>query len=294
MKKILAVSGGVDSMVLFDIYKKDPNVVVAHFNHGTRPSADADEKFVREKCAGANIECFVGRTKLGPNSSEEAARELRYKFLFDLRDKISSKAQDEVRIYTAHHLDDLVESVFINLLRGTGWRGLTPFSGNVFRPFLSGDVLLPESKADILVYAARHKISFREDPTNFSDKYMRNRIREKLLTLDPQTHYELNQKIKKLYFSQKEIRAGIDSIVNELIPKDGVFKREWFFNGSSDPIFDEVCSEILKAALSKKNIFLTRPQMENFLLAIRTYEPEKSFNLPKDKLIKIHKNYFKI
>lgn len=281
-------------MVLFDIYKKDPSVVVAHFDHGTRPSADADEKFVRKKCAEANVECFVGHAKLGPNSSEEAARELRYKFLFDLREKISTKTRDKVRIYTAHHLDDLVESVFINLLRGTGWRGLAPFSSDVFRPFLSGDVLLPESKADILVYAARHKISFREDPTNFSDKYMRNRIREKLVTLDPQTHYELNQKIKKLYFSQKKIRTETGSIVNDLIPKDGVFKRDWFFNNSSDPYFDEVYSEILKAALSQKNLFLTRPQIENFLLAIRTYEPEKSFNLPKDKLIKIHKNYFKI
>ena len=291
MKKILAVSGGVDSMVLLDIFKNEPNILVAHFNHGTRKSADDDEAFVRRRCKELGVDITVGHSKLGANVSEETAREARYDFLFSIRDDILKRVPgEEVLIYTAHHLDDLVESVSINLMRGTAWRGLTPFSmPGTFRPFLSGDVLLPESKADILTYASRNKITFREDPTNSSDKYTRNRIREKIKTMEPEEHFRLNQEIKKLYFAQQKIRNEIEEILESLMPEDGVFKREWFSN-----LDDNVATEILRFALEKKDVKLTGPQLLDFLSAIRTYSPEKKFNLPGDRLITIHKNHFSI
>ncbi len=278
-------------MVLLDIFKNDPNILVAHFNHGTRKSADDDEAFVKRRCEELGVDFVAGHAELGDGASEEAAREARYKFLFELRDSVLARVPgEEVLIFTAHHLDDLVESVFINLMRGTSWRGLTPFNmPGTFRPFLSDDVLLPESKGDILTYAARNKISFREDPTNSSDKYMRNRIREKIKTLNPEEHFELNQKMKVLYFSQQKIRDEVEEILGSLMSEDGVFKRAWF----SD-LDDKVAIEILRFALEKKDIKLTGPQLLDFLKAIRTYAPEKKFNLPGDRLITIHKNHFKI
>ena len=289
MKKILAVSGGVDSMVLLDIFKDDKDVLVAHFNHGTRKSADDDEEFVKECCKKYNVSVVTDKAKLGSDASEETAREARYNFLFSVRDSVKKRVpNEEVMIYTAHHLDDLVESVFINLSRGTSWRGLTPFStAGVFRPFLSDDVLLPESKGDILTYAARHKITFREDPTNSSDKYLRNRIREKIKPMDPEEHFALNQKMKKLYFSQTEIRNEIERILEDLMPEDGVFKRAWFKD-----LDDNIAIEILRFALNKCDLSLTGPQLNDFLNAIRTYQPEKKFNLPEGRLITIHKNHF--
>lgn len=291
MKKVLAVSGGVDSMVLLDLFKNDPDILVAHFNHGTRKSADDDEEFVRKKCEELNVAFTAGHAKLGENTSEEAAREARYKFLFSLRDDIKKRVPgEEVLIYTAHHLDDLVESIFINLSRGTGWRGLTPFNmPGTFRPFLSGDVLLPESKGDILTYAARHKISFREDPTNSSEKYLRNRIRWAIKIMDPGVRFDLNQTMKEMYFSQQKIRTEIEEILESLMPKDGVFERAWF-----KVLDNKTAIEFLRFALEKNNIKLTGPQLNDFLSAIRTYSPEKKFNLPEDRLITIHKNYFKI
>jgi len=287
MKKILAVSGGMDSMVLLDLFKDDENILVAHFNHGTRKSADDDEAFVQKRCEELGVKIIVGKSELGPNVSEEKAREARYKFLFKVReDVLKQSPNEEVKIFTAHHLDDLVESVFINLIRGTSWRGLTPFSTeNVVRPFLLDDVLMPESKADILVYAARNKIVFREDPTNSSDKYLRNRIREIVSTMEPEEHFKLNQKIKTLYFSQQKKRAEIEEILDSMMPENGVLKRGWF----SD-LDDKVSIEILRFALEKNEIKLTGPQLNDFLFAIRNYVPEKKFNLPNDKLVTIHKN----
>src|SRR5574344_316804 len=293
MKKILAVSGGVDSMVLLDIYKNDPEVVVAHFNHGTRPSADDDQAFVEQKCGTLHIQFFTQKANLGPNVSEEIARAKRYDFFNQIARQISANknlANDEfpndVKIYTAHHADDLAESVFINLLRGTGWRGLCPFSRpEVVRPFLDfDDVLLPRSKADILSYASYHKISFRQDPTNVSDKYLRNRIREKLSTLEPQMKFDLLEKIYKLYKKQLLIKSEILEIEQNILPQDGIYNRADFMK-----MDDTVALEILKVLTSE-----TEPTCERFLNAIRTYAPEKSYNLSDDKLIKIHKNYFKI
>ncbi len=297
MKKILAISGGVDSMVLLDIFRKDPDILVAHFNHGTRDSAEEDEKFVKEKCKELGVAFCSDKLVLGEKVSEETAREKRYIFLERIRQDIEKKSGTKTMIFTAHHLDDLVESVLINLIRGTGWRGLTPFSAKkVIRPFLANDPLLPESKGDILTYAYRHKISFREDPSNSSDKYLRNRIRQKLQSIRPEKKYELNQKIKMLYFLQQSLRSEITEICNELVEKKILvagdmeirkYRREFFVE-----LDKNIAIEILHAILEKEHLSLTNPQMENFLEAILKYEANKYFNLPKDRLIKMSKQMF--
>ena len=298
MKWVLAVSGGVDSMVLFDYFLKNynhENIVVAHYNHKLRPSADDDEKFVEKKCKEAKIRFEVGHliVKPGEKVSEEKARDERYKFLRSVVEKLQKEKMEPVYIVTAHHLDDITETVAINLLRGTGWRGLAPLSSHTYRPFTEFDDVTPESRGDILTYAAHNKVTFRQDPTNFEDIYLRNRIRDKISTMEPDGHYELNQKIKKLYIRQREIREEVSGLIQDILKEWGYFetkaiKREWFKD-----LDDDVASEILTQILAWENISITRPQMKDFLSAIRTYQPEKKFNLPGDRLITIHKNYFK-
>jgi len=296
MKKILSVSGGVDSMVLFELFKDD-NIVVAHFNHKLRPSADEDEKFVRDICKKNNIRFEVGYLKVKPGEkvSEDRARIKRYAFLKNLQKQLELENPEPVKIYTAHHLDDLTETVAINLLRGTSWRGLAPFSSNIYRPFIQDeDILKPESKADILIFASRNNIHFREDPTNFEPDFLRNRIREKLSTLEPEKKYELNQKIKALWKVQTKLRKEIEIALSELVDEEefkeqGIIKREWFYD-----LDEKVALEFLKHLLSLKNISLTGPKLKDFLVAIKTYSPEKKFNLPEDRLITIHKTYLKV
>ncbi|MBR1875430.1 tRNA lysidine(34) synthetase TilS [Candidatus Saccharibacteria bacterium] len=295
MKYLLAVSGGVDSMVLFDIYKKE-NIVVAHFNHKLRPSADDDEEFVRKTCQENKVRFEVGYLELKPGEkiSEERARAERYKFLNQIKAQLEQESPEKVKICTAHHLDDLAETVMINLIRGTAWRGLTPFSSEVYRPFIQDDdILKPESKADILVYASRNKIHFREDPTNFEPDFLRNRVREKLSTLDPEEKYQLNQKIKQLWKRQTEIRKEIETILEEIteqtdFKEQGIIERNWFYD-----LDEKTALEILKYFLNLKNISLTTPQLKDFFDAIKNYIPEKRFNLPGDRLVTIHKTYLK-
>ena len=270
MQKVLAVSGGVDSMVMLEMLKDDPEVIVAHFDHGTRESSKADAEFVERECEKRGVKFVLGEGKLGEGVSEERARAARYEFLESVGGEI----------YAAHHLDDVVESVAINLLRGTGWRGLAPMGReNVRRPLVEKGM----RKKDVLRYAAKRGISFRQDPTNTSEKYLRNRVREKVAELSDEKFL----KVIKLVERQKVLKEEIEKIIFSLLPEDGRFEREWFLE-----MDDKVALEILRAGLARAGISTTRPQREDFLAAIRTYKSGKEFNLPGDRLVKMQKDSF--
>jgi tRNA(Ile)-lysidine synthase len=200
-KKVLAaVSGGLDSMVLLHSLhalagKWRWKIVVAHFNHQLRGrSSDADEKLVRKTAvrlglpftAGrADVKWFAQKSKL---SMEMAARKLRHEFFAQaaVQHKISSVA-------LAHHADDQLELFFLRVLRGAGgegvagmkWRSPSPVNSKIklIRP------LLGFSKAEILAFVRGNKIPFREDATNFSNDFLRNRVRNELLPL-LRRHYQ--------------------------------------------------------------------------------------------------------
>src|SRR5437868_2321087 len=132
---VLAVSGGVDSMVLLDLLAKQTELelIVAHFNHGIRPDSAKDEELVAKVAKRLKRSFEAGQGKLSGHTSEEKARDARYKFLKAVTSKYSA-----VAIVTAHHQDDMIETVILNLLRGTGYRGFTAISNNdeVIRPLL--------------------------------------------------------------------------------------------------------------------------------------------------------------
>ncbi len=328
MKVILAISGGIDSMVMLDVmgsyWRKAvidqweelekfgtarARIVAATYDHGTRPSAEDDVRFVQRVCMeDFDLACFAGQDELGEKVAEEVARGHRYEFLREIAKQLDDPKRFMSRnpyqkkpksppmipgptvIYTAHHLDDLVETVAINLLRGTGWRGLAVLDApDVRRPFLEAELmpeplrgLVPFDKKTILEYAARFGVHFRQDPTNNEDNYLRNRVREKLKDFDKK------QEIYDLWQKQKKLKAEIDEIVAELLPGSGeAWQRKWF-----EDLDEKVALEILRAGTLRAGISATRPQLENFRQAILTYAPGKSFNLPGDKLVKFTKSEF--
>ena len=272
MKKVLAVSGGIDSVVMLHMLRNDPDVIVAHFNHGIRPNSNEDCAFVERLAALYGLPFFAKHAKLGANCSEETARIARYDFLKSL-----AKEQNG-QIYTAHHRDDLVETVIINYLRGTGWRGLAPLHNpDIVRP------LIQMSKKDIYQYAARHDLSFREDQTNSDDSYLRNRVRFKLQTV-PESD---KAKIAELAFRQRELATEIDALLSELIINAN-HSRELFRQD------DPVSRELLRYILGQQGISLTRPQLNRAINAICTFAPGKRYSLDKNHFLKINKYYFQI
>ncbi len=175
---VVGVSGGVDSMVLLDLLSNTSglSLVVAHFDHGIRKESKKDASFVNTIAKNLALPYELGQAKLGPKASEDQARQKRYEFLESIRRKYWAKA-----IITAHHQDDLLETAVINLLRGTGWRGLVAIKRNkgVIRPMLGF------TKKQILEYAHSRKIKWREDKTNIDPKYFRNRVRSDIIPFLP-------------------------------------------------------------------------------------------------------------
>lgn len=305
-------------MVLLERFFRDEpeNIVVAHFNHGTRTSADLDEQFVFLRCKELKVPFETMKIMLGEGVSEELARQKRYDFLYHVANKYGGE------IYTAHHLDDLIESIAINLIRGTGWRGLTPFSDNrIHRPFIE----MGFYKVDILRFAAENKVLFREDPTNATDDYLRNRVRSKLLIMPRVEKERLIDFYKRQAIIRHEIEELCESIFNFLLIKNSsdeinggvdlhssadvtsVFRMksevlsdikirkdfflENFFLGDNEDYTEETVEEVLRFICERIGVNLTRVQLKNFLRAIRTYGTNKKFNLPKDKMAVIGRDF---
>lgn len=337
-RKILAVSGGVDSMVMLDAmmatkrardvagsdemgffqenyasgdisgddeYSRG-DIIVAHFDHGIRENSGEDADFVQKISEKIyHVANIVEKGNLRGDISEEGARGARYEFLRKLM-----RQNEPAEIYTAHHLDDLLETVAINLLRGTGWRGLAALDApGVRRPFLETEMFYePLDKLAIYEYAAKKGLRFREDQSNSTDRYLRNRVRAKLEA--EQWDYEQKLEIWQLWQRQKELRRAIDEIVTGMLPAAGEpWERKWFWkleesaqkqhgenskniNDGSAETWRLVAQELLRAGLLRAGVRATRPQIEDFRQAILTYEPGKKFNLPGDKLVKIGKTQF--
>jgi len=182
-KLLLAISGGIDSMVLLDLLSKtDAELNLAHCNFKLRgKDADADEAFVRSESKKYNTPLHVIEfdTKAYASahkcSIQMAARDLRYSWFKNL---LKENGYDY--LLTAHHADDNLETFFINLSRGTGIDGLCGIpekSDEILRP------LLPFSKEEIHSYASANQLSWREDQSNQDSKYLRNKIRKELVPL---------------------------------------------------------------------------------------------------------------
>ncbi len=171
---VVAVSGGVDSVVLLDMLaqRHDLILTVAHFDHGIREDSHQDREHVRSLAAQHGLPFVYCEGRLGSRASEAAARKARYRFLHQVREHREADG-----IITAHHRDDVLETIILNLLRGTGRRGLSSLrSGDVvLRP------LLTVPKSELLRYASDQGLAWREDSTNDDTRYTRNYVRRHIL-----------------------------------------------------------------------------------------------------------------
>jgi tRNA(Ile)-lysidine synthase len=218
---VVAVSGGVDSVVLLDMLQgcKDMQLVVAHFDHGIRPDSADDAEFVRQLASKHGLPFITERVELGDGASEATAREARYIFL-----RQAVKQTDSQAIVTAHHQDDLLETAIFNILRGTSRRGLASLqsTSDIQRP------LLHVPKNDLQAYALQHHLSWREDTTNRDERYTRNYIRHRLLV---KFDTRARQQLLALIEQAQDINKEVDPLLNELLVAHTTaaeVDRRWF------------------------------------------------------------------
>jgi tRNA(Ile)-lysidine synthase len=226
LKFLLAVSGGVDSVVLCDLFDKAGlDFIIAHCNFQLRgEESDRDELFVKHLGERYGKEVFVKRfetyTYASDNkvSTQVAARDLRYKWFRTL-------AFDEKKadlIVTAHHADDNIETVVMNFFRGTGLKGLIGMDAEylkIFRP------LLPFRKREIVEYAEQNNLKFVEDSSNASNKYTRNYFRNELLPavqkVFPQAEENILKNIERLREVEQVYEQAIKQQKQRLIELKG-------------------------------------------------------------------------
>ena len=211
---LVAVSGGLDSIALLHLFKlANFKISVAHCNFKLRGTeSDADHNFVAHTCKQLNLPFFskdfdtLAYAKLNSVSIKMAARELRYAWFTELR---LSNAIDYIA--TAHHQDDQVETILLNLSRGTGLKGLhgiLPIQNHLVRPLLYTD------RAKLEAWMCTRKISYREDSSNSSLKYARNKLRHKVLPvlkeLNPSLAATMQQNAERFENSQQNLAFFYD------------------------------------------------------------------------------------
>jgi len=266
-KYVVAVSGGVDSVVLLDLLAKDRNLelVVAHFDHGIRTDSGEDRKFVEQLAAQYGLKFEYAEGKLGAEASEEAARNARYSFLGRVLDKHRARA-----IITAHHEDDLIETAIINLIRGTRRKGLSSLKSTptLVRP------LLHVSRQTIEEYANKHGLAWIEDSTNQDTRYLRNYVRLEIVPAltrqDPRWRERLLNKIKKNEQIEGQINEAINRLAEQNIGVDKnriIIPKHWLIM-----LPNSVGLEVLKYAvdLLKTDVDIREQVLKSLLLFAKT------------------------
>lgn len=208
-KILLAVSGGLDSRVLFDVAVRvfDPQrIAVVHVDHGVRVSSVEDLAFVQQLCLEKNVVFFPFRINEVPVSNKESFwREQRQIFYSLALQKFGANL-----VLTAHHASDFVETVFFRLSKGSGLSAFMPFQKNT-KPFFS------LTKEDLLHYAQQHHLSWKHDETNDLSLYDRNLIRHEVVSV----LRRINPSLEKVFLSESivlsEISDFLDSHIDSLL-----------------------------------------------------------------------------
>lgn len=281
-KYIVAVSGGVDSVVLLALLAEQANdheleLIVAHFDHGIRADSADDRKFVGELSEKYGCKFFYEEGNLGPKASEALAREKRYEFLNKVKEDNKAKA-----IITAHHQDDLIETAAINLIRGTGRRGLSSLSNHpgLLRP------LLMYTKAQILDYADQNQLQWHEDETNTDQTYLRNFVRHTLLKdLTEVQKHQLLEIIRQSGVRNEEIDSMLDKL---FLRNDELSRMEFNLLGH------EVAKEVVTGWLRKHGISLDKQAIDKIATRLKTAKEGKKIEVSSTHYFTLQKGIIRM
>lgn len=269
MKYLLAVSGGVDSVVLLDQLARcgKHELAVAHVDHGMRADAAADARFVAALAQRYELPFYLHEARLGQEASEESARRARYTFLFGLSERYGGQ------VVTAHHADDVIETAALNIMRGTRWRGLAGMGDKrIIRP------LITWTKRDIYEYALRHHLEWVEDDTNASNAYTRNRLRRRIATSLSASSCD---KLLRLWRRQHELKAAIE---RECAQHEVLAMNRYAMSQIDLATAGELLHEYVRRSTG---VSLLSKQREMAVLALRTGRPGTTWRLARHVEMKL-------
>lgn len=219
---VAGISGGPDSMALLSILMEvrkslDINIVCAHVNHNTgRPGQNEEQKYVENFCHknGITFKTLVIE-KYGDDNFENEARTKRYNYFEQLLSEYNAKY-----LFTAHHGDDLIETILMRITRGSTLRGYSGFSKivdrgsyKIIRPFIN------LKKDELIEYDKKNKIKYYIDSTNFEDIHTRNRFRKYIVPEFKKEDPNIHQKFYKFSKTLQEYNDYIDKVVQKRIKK---------------------------------------------------------------------------
>ncbi len=283
---VLAVSGGVDSMVLLDLvleYHPKEKFVVAHFDHSLRwAESDDDREFIANYCNKKSITFesekmnIASLAKNEKSSIEMTARKYRYAFLRRVLEKYCAKY-----ILTAHHQDDRIETAVFNIIRSTklwGIHALGVLNNTIFRP------LLGISKQDMLAYAGENSILFREDSTNTDTAYLRNHIRHAILPEFAKINPSYREALAGFIEYTEEVKDFIDAQVRAWLWRENSFSSLRFADES--PFFQREIIRFLYESAHMGTVGLSEGNIEELRRYILTAEGSTVKEVGKLRLTK--------
>lgn len=265
---VIAVSGGVDSMALLhNLHTNNPGewkLIVAHLDHGIREDSFEDRRVVQTAAAHYGLPFVYHEAHLGPGASEAAAREARYDFLRNVQRSSGARA-----IVTAHHQDDFLETAILNLMRGSGRKGLTALASrhDTVRP------LLHVPKEALVAYAKDQGLRWREDITNVDETYLRNYIRARITPrLDTKARRQLLDHLHDL----TNLNQDIDSLIFGHLHQQsigGTIDRRWF-----NHLPHQVAREVLAGWLRAHGVRgFDSGTIERLVVAAKVSQPERRY-----------------
>ncbi|HOA77912.1 MAG TPA: tRNA lysidine(34) synthetase TilS [Bacilli bacterium] len=262
-KIVIAVSAGVDSMVLLEIFielkaRFDFAIEVAHINHQVRKQSKDEEKYIKTFCLRHNIKCHLHRLEANDDANfQDYARRERYAFFDGVMKEINADY-----LLTGHHADDNTETVIMRIMRGSGLKGYAGIAPVVN----AGDYLLVRplsniTKAEIYAYAEMTGVKYFQDESNFSDIYTRNRIRRNivpsLVAEETDIHDKFREFSETLTGAWEVVATRVGEIINEMIESDGKkisFSRDEFAKLSEFLQYEVLFAILKRYRPSKSNV----------------------------------------
>ncbi|MBI1857473.1 tRNA lysidine(34) synthetase TilS [Candidatus Saccharibacteria bacterium] len=277
-KYVIAVSGGIDSMVLLDLLsgQSDLRLVVAHYDHGIRTDSPLDRQLVQEVARKSGLVFVYDEGHLGSGTSEAVARKARYDFLHQTR-----KASGARAIITAHHKDDMLETAILNIIRGTGRKGLSSLKSTdvIVRP------LLHLSKQQLKDYANTQGLKWHEDSTNEDTRYFRNYVRHRVLDKFSAKDKddlsgligrvgELNEEIDYLLMNHLHMQPALDKL-----------DRYWF-----TMLPHQVAREVMATWLRRHNVKdISTKMLDRLIVAAKTLQIDQKTDVDATHVLSIQK-----